>query len=123
MKLNRLKMIAIFFLGIHGLMEVAGMAMVFAGGSHSAIFYLDWLNKNPVVTALFGLCAGIIRLVAVAGLLKNRKWAAMLAIYISLVTFAALTFYLPYGAIDAVLVTPPLIIMVMLVYGKEELPV
>ncbi|MES0490652.1 MAG: hypothetical protein ABUK01_11700 [Leptospirales bacterium] len=119
-----LKRIAMLFLGVHGLMELSGIFMIFTGASdntHSPVFYMQWLNQNIAVVSVFGVCAGIIRLTAFIGLWKNRKWAAHMTIYISLVTFATLTFYLPYGAIDAVMATPPFIIMLILLYYKSDL--
>jgi len=110
-----MKIIITFFLSVHALLELSGIFIIlFQQVSHNTIFYFEMLNKNPAVTAIFGICAGIIRLISVYGILKNTLWGLKMSLYISMVTFMTLTFYLPYGAIDAVLATPVFIISVIL---------
>jgi len=65
--------------------------------------------------------SGVLRILATAGLFANRKWGWVLALLLSVITFAMLTFYLPFGVMDAALVGLVIALLLTGRYGNEKI--
>jgi hypothetical protein len=106
------------FLLIHGVIELSAL-LSFLGFPPTYIF--AELNVNWPLTIWVGVVAGALRILAMAGLFTNRKWGWVLALLLSVTTFTMLTFYLPFGVIDALLAGLVLAFLVTGRYGSEKI--
>ncbi|MDH5680949.1 MAG: hypothetical protein OEZ36_05160 [Spirochaetota bacterium] len=115
--------ISAIFVLLHAIMEISGLFFLFIppGAYESPRFYLEWLNKNVALSILIGVSAGLIRLTTFIGLLKNKLWAGKMVIYMSIITYASAPLYLPFGAVDVILTTPPFILMTILLNRGKKL--
>lgn len=106
------------FVLIHGVIELSGL-LGFLGFPPAYIF--AELNANWPLTIWVGVVTGVLRILATAGLLANRKWGWVLALLLSVITFAMLTFYLPFGVMDAVLAGLVIALLLTGRYGNEKI--
>jgi len=88
---------------IHGLIEIAGLLTILLPVSQPPPFVFQELRQNWQMSTWVGAISGSLRLLASLGIFINRKWGWVLGVLISLITFAMLTFYLPFGVMDAML--------------------
>jgi len=113
--MKRLLTFAAIFLIIHGIVELAAL-LAFVSPSYQPFFIFEELSRNWKYAVWFGVISGCIRILAAAGILACRKWGAALAIVISMTTLFTLTFYLPFGLMDALLVWPVMILLIVYHY-------
>lgn len=104
---------------IHGVIELLGVFAVFTGEPPDFVF--GEIKTNWQQAILIGITAGTIRIIAAFGILQMMKWGVVLGIVISAITFSMLTFYLPFGVMDALLAGVVLVALVMVWWGKEKI--
>jgi flagellar biosynthesis protein FlhB len=106
---------------IHGFIEVLSILSLFT--RNQPFFIFEELKENWEQTILISMVSGIIRIFAAIGVFKYFKWGLILGILFSLVTYAGLVFYLPYGMMDAVLSGLTLVLLIMAYWGKEKIDI
>jgi hypothetical protein len=106
---------AVVLLLIHGIIELLSIFTFFL--ELEVHFTFDELNQSWEAVSIIGIAVGLLRVSAAVGILLNRMWAWLLGVLISSVTFAMLTFYLPAGAMDAILAGG---VLVALLIGKYQ---
>ncbi|MGB9774888.1 MAG: hypothetical protein ACPL4I_12895 [Bacteroidota bacterium] len=113
-------LIAAAILLIHGFMEVVGVLSLFFP-SYRPSFVFEELRQSWQSAVWVGAICGSLRLLAAAGILANRKWGWVLGVTMSVITFAMLTFYLPFGIIDALLAAMVLALLLVSHYGGARI--
>ena len=103
---------AAILLIIHGVVELAAL-LAFVSPSYRPSFIFEELSRNWTYAVWVGAIAGCIRILAAAGILACRKWGWALAIVVSATTLLTLTFYLPFGIMDALLAWPVMILLIV----------
>jgi len=104
---------------IHGIIELLGVVGIFTGEAPPFIF--PEVRANWQQGVLVGFISGVMRVIAAFGVFRGMKWGLALGILFSVTTLASLTFYLPYGVMDALLSGIVLILLVVAYYGKEKI--
>lgn len=116
--------IASVFLVLHGLLEMAGLALIsvvplalisFGGLNGQA------LEHNTSAIAMYGVFWGVARLVAAWGCWSLRKWAFTLGIILSTVTIVAAVMIIPAGVSDTLFAIPALIFLLYTWFGDEQI--
>jgi hypothetical protein len=107
--------IAVVLLLIHGILELMSIFTFFF--ELDVHFTFEELNQSWQAVSIIGILVGLLRVFAAVGILLNRMWAWLLGILISTATFAMLTFYLPAGAMDAILAGG---VLLALLIGKYQ---
>lgn len=111
--------VASVILLIHGAIELLGMLGILTGEAPPFIF--PEIRGHWQQAIFIGFVSGVIRVVAAVGVFRGMKWGITLGILFSAITFAGLTFYLPYGVMDALLSGIVLVLLVMAYWGKERI--
>lgn len=114
----KLLKVAGIVLVIHGVIELLAIFSLLTGQPPPFVF--QELKENWQYAILIGLVAGAIRIIAAVGVFKSMKWGLALGIAMSIITHSTLTFYLPYGIMDALLAGIVLVLLVMAYWGKEK---
>lgn len=70
---------------------------------------------------MVGFISGVMRIFATLCVFRGMRWGLALGIVFSATTLASLTFYLPYGVMDALLSGIVLTLLVVAYYGKEKI--
>lgn len=104
---------------IHGVIELLAILGFFTGEAPPFIF--PEVRENWQQAVLVGSISGVMRVIAASGIFRGMKWGLALGILFSATTLASLTFYLPYGVMDALLSGIVLILLVVSYYGKEKI--
>ncbi|KPV65277.1 MAG: hypothetical protein AOA65_0312 [Candidatus Bathyarchaeota archaeon BA1] len=104
---------------IHGVIELLATLAIFTGQAPPFIF--PEIRENWQQAVLIGFISGVVRVIAAFGVFRGMKWGLALGILFSATTLASLTFYLPYGVMDALLSGIVLILLVVSYYGKEKI--
>ncbi|HSL43472.1 MAG TPA: hypothetical protein VK897_08570 [Anaerolineales bacterium] len=116
--------IASIFLIVHGLVEIAGLALItsiplalisFGGLNGQA------LEHNASAVAMYGVFWGIGRFVAAWGSWSLRKWAVLLGIILSGVTMVAAVTIIPAGVTDTLFAVPALAFLLYTWFGSEQI--
>jgi hypothetical protein len=113
-------MVAGVFLLIHGLIEISGLLSLLIP-SYQPHFIFEELQQNWQSAVWVGAISGSLRLLAAAGIFANRKWGWVLGVAMSMITFAMLTFYLPFGIMDALLAGVALSLLIVSYYGGARI--
>jgi hypothetical protein len=103
---------------IHGAIELLGLFSFFTGEPPNFIF--QEIKTNWQQAVIVGVIAGAVRIVAAVGIFRIRRWGVVLGMVQSAITLTTLTFYLPFGVIDAALSSIALVALVMVWWGKEK---
>jgi hypothetical protein len=111
---------AALLLVIHGALEVMGV-LAFVSPSYRPTFIFGELSRNWPYAVWAGVIAGVVRILAATGILARRKWGWALGLAISATTLVTLTFYLPFGIMDAVLAWAVTILLIVWHYGGARL--
>ena len=106
---------------IHGLIEIAGLASLLLPTSQPPPFVFQELRQNWQLVTWIGVISGLLRILASIGIFTNRKWGLVLGVLMSLITFAMLTFYLPFGVMDALLAAIVLAVLVIFDYSDAKI--
>jgi hypothetical protein len=111
-------------LGLHGLIEMAGLFM--AASFSELLQSFGGLGKseiaaNAVSIALFGGLWGLGRLVAAWGVWSLKKWAIALGILLSLATVVTALTIIPAGVSDTLLALPALALLLYAWLGDERI--
>jgi len=103
---------------IHGFIELFGLSSFFTGEPPNFIFQEIKINWQQAV--IIGVIAGAVRIVAAVGIFRIRRWGVVLGMVQSAITLTTLTFYLPFGIMDAALSSIALVTLVMAWWGEEK---
>lgn len=118
--MKRVLAVAGVFLLIHGLVEVLGLlSLLIPLQQHPFIF--EEIKQNWQSAVWVGAISGSLRLLAAGGIFANRKWGWVLGIMMSVITFTMLTFYLPFGVMDALLASVVLALLLISNYGGAKI--
>jgi hypothetical protein len=101
---------------IHGLLETMAL-FAFISPSFRPSFIFEELSVNWAYSVWVGVIFGSVRMLAAGGILARRKWGWALGLVISGTTLVTLTFYLPFGIMDAVLAWGVMILLIVSHYG------
>ena len=111
---------------IHGLIELAGLALI-NSMPHALISFGGLTDKlleqNAFVIAIFGALWGITRIIAAVGAWSLRKWALSLGISLSIITMVAAIMIIPAGVTDTFLALPTLILLLYAWFGNKVMEV
>jgi hypothetical protein len=110
---KRLLSAAVILLILHGVMELLSALFWFVPSENLPAFVFSEIANNLQLVIWISLVAAALRFVAAVGISRNLKWGWLLGVYISFITFAMLTFYLPMGVVDAVLAGAVLALLVI----------
>ena len=113
--MKRLLTGAAILLIIHGIVEFAAL-LALVSPSYRPSFIFEELSRNWTYAVWIGVVAGCIRILAATGIMACRKWGWALAIVISMTTLLTLTFYLPFGIMDALLSWPVMVLLIVSYY-------
>jgi hypothetical protein len=114
--------IASVFLILHGLIEIAGLALInsiplalvsFGGVNGQA------LQDHSSAVAMYGLFWGVARLIAACGSWSLRKWAMIFGMSMSLITLVAAITIIPAGVTDTMFAIPALVLLLYAWFGNE----
>jgi len=119
--MNRLLATAGTLLFIHGLMEIAGLLSLLLPGSQPPPFIFQEIKQNWQMVTWIGAISGLLRILASIGIFANRKWGWVLGVLISLITFAMLTFYLPFGILDALFAA--IVLATLIIFNYSEIKI
>ena len=119
MNSKSLLIVAGIALVIHGVIELLGLLSFFTGEPPNFIF--PEIEANWQQAVIVGVIAGAVRIVAAVGIFRIMRWGVVLGMVQSVITLATLTFYLPFGVMDAVLSSIALVVLVMVWWGKEKI--
>lgn len=100
--MKRLLTAAAVLLVIHGLVELTAL-FAFVSPSYRPSFIFEELSLHWEYAVWVGVIAGLVRVLAAAGILAQRRWGWALGLVISGTTLVTLTFYLPFGIMDGIL--------------------
>jgi len=117
---KRLLTAAAVLLLIHGLVELMGL-FAFVSPSYRPSFIFEELSLHWVYAVWVGAISGTVRVLAAAGILAHRRWGWALGLVISGTTLVTLTFYLPFGIMDAVLAWAVVSLLLMSHYGGARI--
>jgi len=120
MTMKRLLTVAGVLLLVHGLIEVMGL-FAFFSPSNQPSFIFEELTRNWQYAVWIGVISGFLRILAAIGIFVNRRWGWALGVLISATTFVSLTFYLPFGIMDAILSGAVLILLLVFNYGNAKI--
>ena len=118
--MKRLLNAAAALLALHGVLEVTAL-FAFVSPSYRPSFVFEELSRNWVYAVWVGVIAGVVRIIAATGILAQRKWGWALAFVVSGTTLVTLTFYLPFGVMDAVLAWAVITLLIVSHYGGARL--
>lgn len=118
--MKRLLTIAAILLLVHGLIELMGL-FAFVSPTNQPLFIFEELTRNWQYAVWIGVISGILRILAGIGIFANRKWGWALGGLVSLTTFVSLTFYLPFGVMDALLSGTVLTLLAVAHYGEAKI--
>jgi len=121
---KRTARIAAVLLILHGLLEIAGLALV--NSNHGTLIAFGGLTgtllaENIQVVALIGVLWGFARLAAAWGTWISMKWAVALGIILSTITMTAAITIIPAGFTDTLFSSAVLILLLFTWFGSERL--
>lgn len=99
---------------LHAVAEFSGvLAPMLLGGRTTGFspFAWEFLRDQSGPMALLGVVFGVLRLIAVLGIWRNRLWGLVLGLVMSVVTLVLMVFMLPSGVMDAVLTAPTVVLL------------
>jgi len=117
---KRLLTAAAVLLLIHGLVELTAL-FAFVSPSYQPSFIFEELSLHWAYAVWVGVIAGLVRVLAAAGILAHRRWGWALGLVISATTLVTLAFYLPFGIMDALLAWAVVILLLMSHYGGARI--
>jgi hypothetical protein len=118
--MKRFLTIAAVLLLVHGLIELMAL-FAFVSPTNQPSFIFEELTRNWQYAVWIGVISGILRMLAAIGIFANRKWGLVLGVLISMTTLVSLTFYLPFGVMDALLAGAVLTLLVVFNYGTTKI--
>ena len=118
--MRRFLAIAAVLLLVHGLIELMGL-FAFVSPANQPSFIFEELTRNWQYAVWVGVISGILRILAATGIFANRKWGLALGVIISTTTLVSLTFYLPFGVMDALLAGAVLTLLIVSNYGSTKI--
>lgn len=120
--MKKYKIAAILMIIHGGFMEIGGVfAMIpalmvgtdkFDIGQYFS-FKLPYFQDNLNMMIIMGAMYGILRVIAVIGLLRNRMWGLVLAVILCCITLTLMMFLVPAGIMDGVLAGISLVLILM----------
>ncbi len=126
-----LKIAGWILLGYGAIEAVDTLTVALAGLELISLPYPDWAFSHPMIRSLMAesplwfapLFAFItcFRLAAGIGLLKNRAWGFWAAVFISLVTVIWIPLLLPLSALDALLLIPVGLGLLLGRFGRQPI--
>jgi hypothetical protein len=84
-------------------------------------FIFKPLQDNAKMTQLLGGIIGVIRIIAAIGIMMNLMWGFALGVLICVITYAIMTFYLPFGIMDGVLSGIILLVLLITYFGGKTI--
>ena len=118
--MKRLLTVAGVLLLVHCLIEMMGI-FAFFSPSNRPSFIFEELTRNWQYAVWIGVIVGFLRILAAIAIFANRKWGWALGVLISATTFVSLTFYLPFGVMDAILSGAVLTLLLVFNYGSAKI--
>ena len=118
--MKRFLTIAAGLLLVHGLIELMAL-FAFVSPTNQPAFIFEELARNWQYAIWVGVISGILRILAAIGIFANRKWGWALGGLVSMTTLVSLTFYLPFGVMDALLSGAVLTLLVVAHYGDTKI--
>lgn len=118
--MKRFLTIAAVLLLVHGLIELMAL-FAFVSPTNQPSFIFEELTRNWQYAVWIGVISGILRMLAAIGIFANRKWGLVLGVLISMTTLVSLTFYLPFGVMDALLAGAVLTLLLVFNYGTTKI--
>ncbi len=109
---------------LHALAEFSGVvAPLLLRGRTSGFspFAWEFLQGQAGPMAVLGVVFGVLRLIAVVGVWRNRMWGLGLALLMVAVTLVLMVFMLPSGVMDAVLVAPTAVLLLVGWLGQRPI--
>ena len=79
-----------------------------------------WLHKTIYMLLIF-LTFTSLRITAAIGLLKNRLWGFCLAMISTVITLCVMPLFLPFGALDGLIATPLLILLLIGYFSNKTI--
>ena len=110
---------------VYGAIELFPLLMTKKGKnmdmSKGPVFIFKPLQENVKMAHIMGGIFGVMRIIAAVGIFLNLFWGFALGVSLSIITYAVMTLYLPFGIMDGVLSGAILVTLLISYFGDKNI--